>query len=127
MHDDPYPDEQNTDLILERPDGGNYQFLGLQGANLVATDAVLVTKENLDITISQRGMMCLHGESGVGKTLAVKAGLRHRLSIETLHIEFRSHPTPRDIRGNLFRALGFSGNSPKHPLEYDQLLKAALG
>jgi hypothetical protein len=101
-------------------------YLNLPGARLVATEPVLETKQNLGITIDNGALMCLYGEAGVGKTLTVEHVMGERLSVETLHIQFRAHPYPRDIRGNLYTALGFSGSPPRRPLECDLLLKRAL-
>jgi hypothetical protein len=105
---------------------GSDHYLQLEGASLVATEGLLATKENLGLVIEERGMMCLHGEAGVGKTLSVIAVLRRLAPEETLRVQFRSHPYPRDIRGHLFTALGLTGDPPARALEYDLLLKREL-
>lgn len=105
-------------------DSGHY--LRLEGACVVATQALLDTVENLRWVIEARAMMCVHGDSGLGKTLSVRAALRSIAPEETVWVQSRSHPYPRDIRGVLFTALGLPGEPPRHPLEFDQLLKHAL-
>jgi len=58
--------------IDERDD----HYLGLAGANIVATEALLTTRDNLADVVAAKAMMCVHGDVGLGKTLSVNASLR---------------------------------------------------
>src|SRR5450755_50470 len=51
-------------------------YLGLAGANVVATEALLMLQDNLADVVAARAMMCVHGDAGLGKTLSVNASLR---------------------------------------------------
>jgi hypothetical protein len=102
-------------------------FLGLPGAHTVATEALLLTRDNLTDVIDAKAMMCVHGDAGLGKTLSVNASLRELLTPEmTCRVQFRARPTPRDIRYTLFDALGIGGTPPRKPIEFDLLLKDVL-
>ncbi|RRQ26221.1 ATP-binding protein [Rhodococcus sp. Eu-32] len=101
-------------------------FLGLPGAHIVATDALLLTRDNLADVIDAKAMMCVHGDAGVGKTLSVNASLRELAAGTVCRVQFRARPTPRDIRHTLFGALGIAGAPPRRPIEFDQTLKDAL-
>ncbi len=102
------------------------QFTSLAGASLVGTPALLATRDRLREVIKARAMACVHGDAGLGKTYAVNAALRAIAPRETLRIQFRSRPTPRDIRHELFRGLGLPGTAPRRPVEFDAVLKSAL-
>jgi len=101
-------------------------YLGLAGANVVATQALLSLHENLADVVEQRAMMCVHGDAGLGKTLSVNAALRALAPADVCRVQFRARPTPRDIRHVLFEALGIGGSPPTRPIEFDTLLKDAL-
>ena len=101
-------------------------YLGLAGANVVATQALLSLHENLADVVEQRAMMCVHGDAGLGKTLSVNAALRALAPAEVCRVQFRARPTPRDIRHVLFDALGIGGGPPTRPIEFDTLLKDVL-
>ncbi|MFD1546004.1 ATP-binding protein [Nonomuraea guangzhouensis] len=92
----------------------------------MVTDALQRTQDNLAIAIEERAMACMHGGAGLGKTLSVNASLRELAPADTIRVQFRSHPYPRDIRGVLFDALELPGLKPSHPLEFDTLLKKTL-
>ena len=98
-------------------------YLGLAGANVVATGALLAVRDNLTDVLAARAMMCVHGDAGLGKTLSVNASLRTLAPTEVCRVQFRARPTPRDIRHVLFDALGCSGTPPMRPIEFDALLK----
>jgi hypothetical protein len=108
--------------IDERDD----HYLGLAGANVVATEALLALRDNLADVVAARAMMCVHGDAGLGKTLSVNASLRALAPADTCRVQFRARPTPRDIRHVLFDALGIGGTPPTRPIEFDALLKDAL-
>ncbi|WP_258081620.1 ATP-binding protein [Nocardia nova] len=101
-------------------------FLGLPGAHIVATDALLLTRDNLTDVIEAKAMMCVHGDARVGKTLSVNASLRELAPSTVCRVQFRARPTPRDIRHTLFEALSIGGTPPLRPIEFDQLLKDVL-
>ena len=101
-------------------------YLGLAGANVVATDALLRLRDNLADVVEARAMMCVHGDAGLGKTLSVNASLRALAPEEVCRVQFRARPTPRDIRHVLFDSLGLGGSPPNRPIEFDSLLKRAL-
>jgi hypothetical protein len=108
--------------VEERDD----HYLGLPGANIVATDALLSTRDNLADVVAARAMMCVHGDAGLGKTLSVNASLRTMAAQDVYRVQFRARPTPRDIRHVLFDALGISGPTPGSPIEFDALLRDVL-
>ena len=108
--------------IDERDD----HYLGLAGASVVATDALLVLQDNLVDVVAARAMMCVHGDAGLGKTLSVNTSLRALAPADVCRVQFRARPTPRDIRHVLFEALGASGTTPTRPIEFDALLKDVL-
>src|SRR6266851_2800913 len=87
--------------IDERDD----HYLGLAGANVVATEALLVLRDNLADVVAAKAMMCVHGDAGLGKTLSVNASLRALAPADVCRVQFRARPTPRDIRHVLFDAL----------------------
>ena len=73
-------------------------YLGLAGANVVATEALLVLRDNLADVLAAKAMMCVHGDAGLGKTLSVNASLRALAPVDACRVQFRARPTPRDIR-----------------------------
>ena len=101
-------------------------YLGLAGAHVVATDALMMVRDNLADVVAAKAMMCVHGDAGLGKTLSVNASLRALAPADVCRVQFRARPTPRDIRHVLFDALGLSGSPPARPIEFDALLKDAL-
>jgi hypothetical protein len=101
-------------------------FLGLTGAQLVGTEALLTTKDNIETVIEAKAMMCAYGPAGYGKTMAVNAALRELAPQASYRLELRAGPTPRDIRHGLFDALHLPGEPPRRPSEFDALLKDAL-
>ncbi|MEU2688919.1 ATP-binding protein [Streptomyces hygroscopicus] len=69
----------------------------------------------------------MHGGAGFGKTLAVNICLRALEPGEDVRkITFRARPTARAVRYELFTALDLAGEPPRHPSEFDRLLKMAL-
>jgi hypothetical protein len=104
-----------------------YQYVDLPDASVVTTRALLTARENLADTIAARAMMCIHGGAGFGKTLAVNACLRELEPHEDVRrVTFRARPTARAVRYELFTALDLPGEAPRHPSEFDRLLKTAL-
>src|SRR6266571_566418 len=80
-------------------------YLGLAGANVVATEALLALQDNLADVVAAKAMMCVHGDAGLGKTLSVNASLRALAPADVCRVQFRARPTPRDIRHVQFDAL----------------------
>ncbi|MFI6511926.1 AAA family ATPase [Streptosporangium sp. NPDC050855] len=112
--------------FLSPLDEAHDHYLRLKGASVVVTEALQRIQDNVEIAIEERAMMCVHGDSGLGKTLSVNASLRELVPDDTVRIQFRSHPYPRDIRNVLFDALEIPGPAPVYPLEFDKLLKEKL-
>ena len=108
--------------IDERDD----HYLGLTGANVVATESLLMLQDNLVDVMAAKAMMCVHGDAGLGKTLSVNTSLRALAPADVCRVQFRARPTPRDIRHVLFAALGVGGTPPSRPIEFDALLKDVL-
>src|SRR2546429_4794645 len=108
--------------IDERDD----DYLGLAGAKVVGTEALLMLRDNVADVLAAKAMMCVHGDAGLGKTLSVNASLRALAPADVCRVQFRARPTPRDIRHVLFDALAISGTPPTRPIEFDALLKDAL-
>ncbi|MCX5374940.1 ATP-binding protein [Streptomyces sp. NBC_00091] len=106
-----------------------YQYVGLPDASIVTTRALLTARENIADTVAARAMMCIHGNAGFGKTLAVNTCL-HELEDtrgeEVCRVAFRARPTARAVRYELFETLRLPGEPPRHPSEFDRLLKTAL-
>ncbi|PZH20270.1 hypothetical protein C1I97_01395 [Streptomyces sp. NTH33] len=104
-----------------------YQYVDLPDACVVTTRALLAARENITDTVAARAMMCIHGGAGFGKTLAVNTCLRELEPGEDVRkITFRARPTARAVRYELFTALDLAGEPPRHPSEFDRLLKTAL-
>jgi hypothetical protein len=104
-----------------------YQYVDLPDASVVTTRALLAARENIADTVAARAMMCIHGGAGFGKTLAVNTCLRELEPGEDVRkITFRARPTARAVRYELFTALDLAGEPPRHPSEFDRLLKTAL-
>lgn len=101
-------------------------YLNLTDARIVATEALLEASENIADTIEARAMSCFFGDAGLGKTFSVLAALKEVAADRVLLLQFRSHPTPRDIRMELFTALRLEGEPPSHPSEFDRPLKRTL-
>ncbi|EFV93471.1 AAA family ATPase [Nocardia puris] len=101
-------------------------YLGLVGARVVATDALMMVHDNLADVMAAKAMMCVHGDAGLGKTLSVNTSLRRLAPGLVCRVQFRARPTPRDIRYTLFEALGVGGTPPKKPIEFDSVLKDVL-
>ncbi|WP_330315630.1 ATP-binding protein [Streptomyces platensis] len=101
-------------------------YLNLADARIVATEALLEAGENIADTIDAHAMSCIYGDAGLGKTFSVLAALKEVAADLVLFLQFRSRPTPRDIRMELFTLLNLEGKPPSHPSEFDHLLKRSL-
>ncbi|MFI9065560.1 AAA family ATPase [Streptomyces sp. NPDC053429] len=98
----------------------------LPGAQVVSTRALLMVRENIRAAIEARAMICIYGQAGRGKSLAVNTSLRGLAPRLTRRIQFRSRPSTRDLRHELFHALGLQGRPPAQPIEFDRVLRGAL-
>ncbi|MER5359768.1 ATP-binding protein [Streptomyces sp. NPDC002785] len=119
------PMTTTTDTTAETSDDPDF-YLDLPDARIVATEALLEAGENIADTIDARAMSCIYGDAGLGKTFSVLAALKEVAPDLVLLLQFRSRPTPRDIRMELFEALHLEGKPPAHPSEFDRLLKLSL-
>jgi hypothetical protein len=118
----PTPPRPDEDEVVGEPDF----YLNLADARIVATEALLEASENIADTIEARAMSCIYGDAGLGKTFSVLAALKEVSAERVLLLQFRSRPTPRDIRQELFNELHLEGEPPSHPSEFDRLLKRTL-
>ncbi|MER6076264.1 ATP-binding protein [Streptomyces sp. NPDC001817] len=109
-------------LPAERED----HFMRLAGAQVVSTRALLTARENVRAAIEAKAMICIYGQAGNGKSFAVNASLRELAPKLTRRIQFRARPSTRDLRHELFQALGLPGRPPAHAIEFDRMLRTAL-
>jgi hypothetical protein len=98
----------------------------LPGAQIVSTRALLTVRENIRAAIEAKAMICVYGQAGNGKSFAVNACLRELAPTLTRRIQFRARPSTRDLRHELFHALGLAGRPPSHAIEFDRMLRGAL-
>ncbi|WP_234384928.1 ATP-binding protein [Streptomyces sp. MMG1121] len=98
----------------------------LPGAQIVSTRALLTARENVRAAIEAKAMICIYGQAGHGKSFAVNASLRELAPKLTRRIQFRARPSTRDLRHELFHALGLPGRPPSHAIEFDRMLRTAL-
>ncbi|WP_244943634.1 ATP-binding protein [Streptomyces inhibens] len=98
----------------------------LPGAQIVSTRALLTARENIRAAIEAKAMICIYGQAGNGKSFAVNASLRELAPALTRRIQFRARPSTRDLRHELFHALGLPGRPPSHAIEFDRMLRGAL-
>ncbi|MGW3060682.1 AAA family ATPase [Streptomyces goshikiensis] len=102
--------ERRGRLPRERED----HFMRLPGAQVVSTRALLTARENIRAAIEAKAMICIYGQAGNGKSFAVNASLRELAPKLTRRIQFRARPSTRDLRHELFHALGLQGRPPSH-------------
>ncbi len=108
--------ERKGRLPRERED----HFMRLPGAQVVSTRALLMVRENIRAAIEARAMICIYGQAGRGKSLAANTSLRELAPKLTRRIQFRARPSTRDLRRELFHALGLQGRPPGQPIEFDR-------
>ncbi|WP_331768903.1 ATP-binding protein (plasmid) [Embleya sp. NBC_00888] len=101
-------------------------YMRLKGAQIVGTRTLLAVREDIRAAIDARAMICVHGTAGHGKSLAVNASLRELAPTTTHRVVFRARPSTRDLRHELFHALGLPGRPPSHAIEFDRMLRGAL-
>jgi DNA transposition AAA+ family ATPase len=102
-------------------------FLDLPGAAVIATDQLLDTRELVAELVEATAMGAIYGPAGTGKTFAVSRALGNHAQRNVVSSTFRSRPTTRYVRHELYRILGLGIAPPSSPVETDLLLKQALG
>src|ERR1035437_7340888 len=96
-------------------------YLGLAGANVVATESLLALRDNLADVVQAKAMMCVHGDAGLGKTLSVAASLVALAPAGVCRVQFRARPTRRGGMRSVTVAPADSpnGNGPKDSCRHD--------
>ena len=103
---------------------GHYQ--GIVGANTIATEQLLDTADLVKDIVEVRAMGAIYGPAGVGKTFAVDQALADQPEGRWTRSTFRSRPTTRYLRHELYTDLGLGPAVPNSPVETDRILRAAL-
>jgi DNA transposition AAA+ family ATPase len=101
-------------------------FLDVEGASVIATEQLLDTRDLLADLVEARAMGAVYGPAGVGKTFAVNQALGELPRADWVRTDFRSRPTTRYVRWELFSALGLGSRPPVSPVDTDLVLKAVL-
>jgi len=102
-------------------------YLKLRGAAVVATDQLLDTRDLVADLLEVKGMGAVYGPAGTGKTFAVDQALGEHPQRLWMRTVFRSRPTTRYVRHELYVQIGLGVVPPASPVETDVLLKRALG
>ncbi|MFI7055488.1 AAA family ATPase [Streptosporangium canum] len=105
---------------------GHNHYLHLKNAQIIPSAGLRATHDNMKDVLDVKGMMCVHGAAGLGKTLSTTASLHELAPDATIRVQFRSRPTPSDIRTLLFEQLHIQGRMPALAAERDNLLKKVL-
>jgi hypothetical protein len=105
-------------------------YLELEGAAVVATEQLLDTRDLIAALTDSQAMGAIYGPAGTGKTFAVAQALAERPQEEWVRTHFRSRPTTRYLRHELYTALGLGadvglGRMPG-PVETDTALNKEL-
>jgi len=103
-----------------------HHYLKLAGAKVVATERLLDVCELVTDIVELEAMGAIHGPAGTGKTFAVDQALESQPEQDCVVTTFRSRPTTRFIRHELYSALGLGVSPPISPVETDRYLKDAL-
>lgn len=101
-------------------------YLGLTGANAMATKAVAATEARILKAIKHNAIVCIHGHVGLGKTFAVHAVLRRRAPDTTVRLRYSTGANMNEIRGQLWRGLDLPGEPPQAVDPCDQQIRRAL-
>ncbi|MEU9630744.1 hypothetical protein AB0D89_28620 [Streptomyces luteogriseus] len=91
------PPRADRDEVVGEPDF----CLSLAKGRIVATGALLEAGENVADIVEARAMSCIYPDAGLGKSFSVLAALKE-VSAERVLLQFRSRPTLRGIRQELF-------------------------
>ncbi|MFF5010245.1 hypothetical protein ACFY3G_46510 [Streptomyces phaeochromogenes] len=86
----------STPTTSPRPSQDHY--LGLTGANAMATKAVAETEARILKAIKHNAMVCIHGHIGLGKTFAVHTVLRRRAPEATVRLRYNNGANMNEIR-----------------------------
>ncbi|MFF0746394.1 AAA family ATPase [Streptomyces sp. NPDC004111] len=97
-------------------------YLNLVGATLVETEALRITLRDVHRAARAQAMACIHGDVGLGKTLAVTRSLQTLDQRRTIRLDLRKGASASELRTVLFRTLGLPGDPPERPLALDNLL-----
>jgi DNA transposition AAA+ family ATPase len=103
-----------------------HHYLQLPGARVVATDRLLDVRELVKDIVELQAIGAIHGPAGTGKTFAVDQALEKQPAQDCVLTTFRSRPTTRFVRHELYSALGLGVSPPISPVETDRYLKEAL-
>ncbi|GAA3604162.1 hypothetical protein GCM10022419_105950 [Nonomuraea rosea] len=101
-------------------------FVPLQDARIVATDHLIRTTAHVRQVLDAKAMMCVYGESGLGKTFSVDAALCELAPDNVHHIVISERAAPPYVRTKLFEAVAGQEPMPRSAAAVDKLLKKAL-
>ena len=101
-------------------------YLKLPGARVIATDRLLHSAELVTDIVELLSIGAIHGPAGTGKTFAVDQALSQLPERDYIVTTYRSRPTVRFVRHELYKALGLGVSLPFSPMETDDYLKGAL-
>ncbi|WP_406165157.1 ATP-binding protein [Streptomyces canus] len=101
-------------------------YLDLRGAHLVPTTASRLTQRHLAVALEEKAMFCMHGDVGLGKTLAVNTSLRDLAPTTTLWLECRKGAPLTTLCSTLYRVLGLPGEPPAKVDDCTPLLEQAF-
>jgi hypothetical protein len=95
---------------------GAEHYLGLAGARVVQTPALLLSRRAIRDMISARALGVLHGPAGSGKTFAARLVL-DELKLAQASVQFPSRPTMLHVARRLYREL--TGADPGRANRFD--------
>ncbi|MFC9948891.1 AAA family ATPase [Streptomyces pratensis] len=101
-------------------------YLGLTGANAMATKAVAETDARILKAIKHNAMICIHGNVGLGKTFAVHTVLRRRAPHTTVRLRYNTGANMNEIRTQLWNRLDLPGEPLQAAGPCDQRIQDAL-
>lgn len=100
--------------------------LSLTGARTVHTPQVTAAASALQATVTAKGMMCLTGDAGTGKTFTLHTVLDQHPDWHPIRLLPQPQARPGDLRHSLHHALDLPGPCPKDPGTSDDLIRHAL-
>jgi len=98
---------------------GHYQSVA--GANVIATKQLLRAADLVGDIVEVRAMGAIYGPAGTGKTFAVEQALAGQPERSWTRTAFRSRPTTRYLRHELYSDLGLGEEVPNSPVETDRM------
>ncbi|GAB7189071.1 hypothetical protein ATKI12_8902 [Kitasatospora sp. Ki12] len=117
--DTPEPTEAGTPENWLIPTPGEHAH-DLPDAKQMSTRATQTVRQNLDTVIPTCGILCIHGDVGLGKTFSVRTTLRdiaignQDVAEGTIHVPFGDDPSRSYFQGALHYALGLPGDPPSN-------------